>query len=284
MVDLPQKLLLYPQSFLSPEKAIKVLPLVFKMVLLKLSKTEELVESIYKDLPVSWKEKITFLELKKEIKVDWNQLSKEVEIIEEWGLNFRTPETLKYFSQFKETLEDSLESIYPSFNKKEEEEKIKEEFEIKRALILLCLAEKLDFRLYEVEKSLKEMESKYNQIFEEKIIGEDETFERILDVKEPLASYLFEEELPNLDLRIFAWKIIGKHLDWEPLYPLSNLLITEKKLLENWKEKFAFEKETSLNGEIEFYKFKAPLSEILEIPENNFLKASPETGVLFLSF
>jgi hypothetical protein len=282
MVDLPQKLLLYPQSFLSPEKVVKVLPLVSKIVFLKLSKTEELIENIYKDLPISWKEKITFLEFKKEIKIDWNLLNREVDVIEEWGLNFRTPETLKYFSQFKETLEDSLESIYPSFNKKEKKNTEKE-FEIKRALILLCLAEKLDFRLYEVEKSLKEMENRYNQVFEEKIIGEDETFERILDLKEPLTSYLFEEELPNLNLRIFAWKLIGNHLDWESLYPLSNLLITEEKLLENWREKFTFEKEKFLNEEMEFYKFKASLSEILEIPENNFLKVSSETGVLFLS-
>jgi len=281
MTDLPQKLLLYPQSFLSPEKVVKVFPLVSKIVFLKLSKTEDLIENIYKDLPISWKEKITFLEFKKEIKIDWNQLSREVDIIEEWGLNFRTPETLKYFSQFKETLEDSLENIYPSFNKKEE--KTKEETEIKRALILLCLAEKLDYRLYEIEKSLKEMENRYNQIFEEKIIGEDETFEKILDIKEPLTNYLFEEELPNLNLRIFAWKLIGKYLDWESLYPLNDLLITEKKLLEDWKEKFIFEKEKFLNEEMEFYKFKASLSEILEIPENNFLKASSETGVLFLS-
>jgi len=281
MTDLPQKLLLYPQSFLSPEKIVKVLPLVSKIVFLKLSKTEDLIENIYKDLPIFWKEKITFLEFKKEIKIDWNQLSREVDVIEEWGLNFRTPETLKYFSQFKETLEDSLENIYPSFNKKEE--KTKEETEIKRALILLCLAEKLDYRLYEIEKSLKEMENRYNQIFEEKIIGEDETFEKILDIKEPLTNYLFEEELPNLNLRIFAWKLIGKYLDWESFYPLNDLLITEKKLLEDWKEKFIFEKEKFLNEEMEFYKFKASLSEILEIPKNNFLKASSETGVLFLS-
>ena len=281
MTNLPQKLLLYPQSFLSPEKVVKVFPLVSKIVFLKLSKTEDLIENIYKDLPISWKEKITFLGFKKEIKIDWNQLSREIDVIEEWGLNFRTPETLKYFSQFKETLEDSLENIYPSFNKKEE--KTKEETEIKRALILLCLAEKLDYRLYEIEKSLKEMENRYNQIFEEKIIGEDETFEKILDIKEPLTNYLFEEELPNLNLRIFAWKLIGKYLDWESLYPLNDLLITEKKLLEDWKEKFIFEKEKFLNEEMEFYKFKASLSEILEIPENNFLKASSETGVLFLS-
>jgi len=281
MTDLPQKLLLYPQSFLSPEKVVKVFPLVSKIVFLKLSKTEDLIENIYKDLPISWKEKVTFLEFKKEIKIDWNQLSREVNVIEEWGLNFRTPETLKYFSQFKETFEDSLENIYSSFNKKEE--KTKEETEIKRALILLCLAEKLDYRLYEIEKSLKEMENRYNQIFEEKIIGEDETFEKILDIKEPLTNYLFEEELPNLNLRIFAWKLIGKYLDWESLYPLNDLLITEKKLLEDWKEKFIFEKEKFLNEEMEFYKFKASLSEILEIPENNFLKASSETGVLFLS-
>lgn len=282
MVEVPSKLLLYPQNLLSPEKAFKVFPLFSEFIFLKLARTEEFMEDIYKDLPLSWKEKITFIELKGEIKVDWNQLKREVDILEEWGLNFRTPETLKYFSQFKETLEDSLESLYPTFNKKKEEEKLKEEFEIKRALILLSLAERLDFRLYEVEKALKEMENKYNQIFGEKIIGEDETFENILDIKEPLMSYLSEEGLPNLNLRILAWKIIGKHLDWKSVFPLNNLLITERELLEDWKEKFPFEKENSLK-EMEIYKFKVSLFKILEIPENNFPEISSETGVLLLN-
>lgn len=284
MFEFPSKLLLYPQNLLSPEKAIKIFPLISEIVCLKLSRTEEFIEDIYKDLPFSWKEKITFLKLKKEIKVDWEQLKREVIALEEWGLNFRTPDTLKYFSHFKETLEESLESLYPSFSKKEEQERLKEEFEIKKALILLSLAEKLDFGLYEAERSLKEMENKYNQFFEEKIIGEDETFENILDIRENLVSYLSGEGLPNLNLRVFAWKIIGKYLDWESLFPLNNLLITEKELLEDWKERFTFEREFSLNGEMEFYKFKVSLFKILEISENNFPEAFSETGVLILNF
>ncbi|PMP66158.1 MAG: hypothetical protein C0190_05925 [Thermodesulfobacterium geofontis] len=283
MTEAPSKFLLYPQNLLFPEKAFKVFPLFSESVFLKLARTEEFVEYLYKELPFSWKEKITFIELKKEIKVDWNQLKREVDLLEEWGLNFRTPETLKYFSQFKETLEESLESLYPTFNKRKEEEKLKEEFEIKRALILLSLAEKLDFKLYEVEKALKEMENKFHQIFGEKIIGEDETFENIIEIKEPLTSYLSGEGLPNLNLRIHAWKILGKYLDWESVFPLKNILITEKELLEDWKEKFPFERKNPLNEEMEFYEFKVSLFKILEIPGNNFPEVSPETGVLLLS-
>lgn len=113
-------------------------------------------------------ERINFLEFREDIKIDWNEISKEIDVIEEWGLNFRTPENLKYFSQFKEILEESLESIFPLNNPEKNKNKFYKELEIKRALIILSLAESLDFKMYEVEKSLKEMEEKYNQMFEEK--------------------------------------------------------------------------------------------------------------------
>lgn len=283
MSEIPSRLLLYPQNLLFPEKAEKIFSLVSKIAILKLSKTFNIMEDIYKDSPLSWKERITFLELKEEVKVNWDQIEKEVDTIEEWGLNFRTPENLKYFSQFKETLEESLEGLFPTLKKKENREKAEEELKIRKALILLSLAEKLDFRLYELERSLKEMEKKYNQIFEEKIIGEDKTFEKILDIKEPLSSYLSEEGLPNLNLRIFAWKIIGKYLNWKLVEPLNGLLITEKDLLEEWKEKFSFEKEKIQKEKSEIYRFKKSIFELLDISEIPSLRPySSETVVVFL--
>ena len=284
MSTFPSELLLYPQTFLAPEKIVKIFPIISKIVIIKLPKTFNILENIYKELTVPWKEKINFLEFRENIRIDWNEISREIDVIEEWGLNFRTPENLKYFSQFKEILEESLEGIFPLNNLEKNRNKFYKELEIKRALIILSLAESLDFKIYEVEKSLKEMEEKYSQMFEEKIIGEDFTFEKILKIEEPIISSS-EEVLPNLNLRIFAWKIIGKYLNWDSIPSLNNLLITEKELLDEWKEKFTFEKIDLQSKDIEFYKFKASLFKILEISEDSSTKfSSPETGIVFLNF
>ena len=284
MSTFPSELLLYPQTFLAPEKIVKIFPIISKIIIIKLPKTFNILENIYKELTVPWKEKINFLEFRENIRIDWNEISREIDVIEEWGLNFRTPENLKYFSQFKEILEESLEGIFPLNNSEKNRNKFYKELEIKRALIILSLAESLDFKIYEVEKSLKEMEEKYSQMFEEKIIGEDFTFEKILKIEEPIISSS-EEVLPNLNLRISAWKIIGKYLNWDSIPSLNNLLITEKELLDEWKEKFTFEKIDLQSKDIEFYKFKASLFKILEISEDSSTKFSfPETGIVFLNF
>ncbi|MCU4138251.1 MAG: hypothetical protein MW689_000040 [Thermodesulfobacteria bacterium] len=284
MSTFPSELLLYPQTFLAPEKIVKIFPIISKIIIIKLPKTFNILENIYKELTVPWKEKINFLEFRENIRIDWNEISREIDVIEEWGLNFRTPENLKYFSQFKEILEESLEGIFPLNNSEKNRNKFYKELEIKRALIILSLAESLDFKMYEVEKSLKEMEEKYSQMFEEKIIGEDFTFEKILKIEEPIISSS-EEVLPNLNLRISAWKIIGKYLNWDSIPSLNNLLITEKELLDEWKEKFTFEKIDLQSKDIEFYKFKASLFKILEISEDSSTKFSfPETGIVFLNF
>jgi len=284
MSAFPSELLLYPQTFLAPEKIVKIFPIISKIIIIKLPKTFNILENIYKELTIPWKEKINFLEFRENIRIDWNEISKEIDVIEEWGLNFRTPENLKYFSQFKEILEESLEGIFPINNSEKNRNKFYKELEIKRALIVLSLAESLDFKMYEVEKSLKEMEEKYTQMFEEKIIGEDYTFEKILKIEEPIISSS-EEVLPNLSLRISAWKIIGEYLNWDSIPSLNNLLITEKELLDEWKEKFTFEKINLQSKEIEFYKFKASLFKILEISEDSSTKfSSPETGIVFLNF
>jgi len=284
MSAFPSELLLYPQTFLAPEKIVKIFPIISKIIIIKLPKTLNILENIYKELTIPWKEKINFLEFQENIRINWNEISREIDVIEEWGLNFRTPENLKYFSQFKEILEESLEGIFPLNNSEKNRNKFYKELEIKRALIILSLAESLDFKMYEVEKSLKEMEEKYSQMFEEKIIGEDFTFEKILKIEEPIISSS-EEVLPNLSLRISAWKIIGKYLNWDSIPSLNNLLITEKELLDEWKEKFTFEKIDLQSKDIEFYKFKASLFKILEISEDSSTKfSSPETGIVFLNF
>lgn len=288
MLSFPSKVLLYPQTLLSYEIMDKVLSLISKnliskLVIIKLSRTLEVMDELYKELSSPWKKMIEFLEVKKELKINWEEVEKEVRAIQEWGLNFRTPENLKYFFQFKNIVEDSLEELIFSFKKEiVKKENYEEKIKIKKALIILNLAENFDFNLLEVKKSLQEIEKKYHQVFEEKIIGEDETFERLENIKELLEISFDTQELPNLNLRIFAWKLLSKYLDWDSVFPLNNILITEKSLLDEWKEKFPFE-EKFLEEKIKFYSFKIPIFEILGIPEFSFSKSFSDTGVFFLS-
>ncbi len=271
--------LLYPQTFLLPDFGKIILPYLSSIIVFQLPSTSEIWEKFYNNFPISWQEKLKFLTLKKDLSIDWEQLKKERKTLEEWGLNFRTPENLKYFSQFKEVLEESLETLLPTI--KGVKNTSKQEVEIKKALITLLLAEDLDTKLYEVYISLKEIDQKYNEIFKEKIIGEDLTFQKILDIYYPVSEpYIFFKNLSGLFSRINAWKTVGKYLEWG-IYPnLSNLVITDIELLERWKDKFEF-KEENISKEIKFYKFKASLFQILEIPLNT--SKSQETGVILVT-
>ncbi len=283
MSSLPSKVLLYPQTFLFPDKVKLILSHISRLIFLKLPKTEEILEKMYKDLNFSWKEKISFLEFKKDLNIDWHQIEKEVKSIEEWGLNFRTPENLKYFSHFRELVEDTLEEIFINLKKKELEV---EQINFKRSLIILILGERLDYSLYELDKSLESMEQRLNQIFEERIIGEDYTFERTIDIDfEGISKISFsQEELSNLSLRIFSWKILGNYLDWSKWVGLNSLLITEKDIIENWKEKFYFEKEKTSIKKLEIYNFKNSLFDLLGFSPSFSSNISPsETKVIFLN-
>ncbi len=273
------KALLYPQTFLFPDVGRIVLPYLSSIIILELSSTFETWKNFYNNSTTSWREKLKFLTLKKEFSIDWKELEREKETLKEWGLNFRTPENLKYFSQFKEILEESLETLLP--NIKGVKTISKQEIEIKRALITLLLAEDLDARLYELYLSLKEIDEKYNEILKEKIIGEDFTFQKILDIYYPVSEpYISFKNLSGLFSRINAWKTVGKYLEWEICPDLSNLLITDIELLESWKDNFEF-KEENISKEIKFYKFKASLFQILEIPLNT--SNSQETGVILVT-
>ncbi len=278
----PSELLLYPQTFLFPDKAKLILSQVSKLILLKLPKTREILEKVYKDLDFPWKEKIFFLEFKSDLSIDWDRILKEVISIEEWGLNFRTPENLKYFSHFREVVEDTLEEIFPTLKEKK---RYVEQVEIRRALIVLILAERLDYSLYELDKSLKDIEQQLDQIFEEKIIGEDYTFEKSLETEfeEILKISFSQEELPNLSLRISSWKILGKYINWNEWKSLNSLLITEKDIIEDWKEKFSFEKEKTPIENFEIYNFKNSIFDLLGFSEKNSLNISSETRVILLN-
>lgn len=283
MSNFPSELLLYPQTFLFPDKAKLILPHISKLIFLKLPKTEEILEKIYKDLDFPWKEKISFLEFKRDLNINWDQILNEVKSIEEWGLNFRTPENLKYFSHFREAVEETLEEIFPTVKKKKRDV---EQADLKRSLIILILAERLDYSLYELDKSLEEIDQQLSQIFEEKIIGEDHTFEKTLttEFEEILKISFSQEELPNLLLRISSWKTLGNYIDWDKWKALNSLLITEREIIEDWKEKFSFEKEKVEIEKLEIYNFKKPFVDLLGFSENFSSNIYfSETRVIFLN-
>ncbi len=273
------KVLLYPQTFLFPHLFEKVYDFLDFITILGLPSTLKIWETLYVDFDLPWKEKLRILSLKDDVILDWEELQKDKESLKEWGLNFRTPENLRYFSQFKEVLEDSLESLLP--NIKVVKKVSKEEAEIKRALITLLLAEDLDMRSYELYLSLKSFNEKYEKILNEKIIGEDLTFQRIFERYSPTVEpYLSFESLSGLNSRVNAWNTITKYLKWEDFSELKEILITEKELLENWMDKFEF-KEERCSEEVGLFRFKASMGELLNLPLKNF--NFQETGVIFIN-
>lgn len=262
---LSDTVLLYPQTFLSPIKLDKAFQYFSQIITLKLPVTEKHT-TFWRKTPFF--SKIKHLEIKKIKKEEEELLKKEINILQEWALNFRTPETLKYLMQFKRVTEDSLEEYLSIFKKNSsintESEELKQ---IKRALILLSLAEELDFSLYEIENSLKQMEKKFYELFEEKIVGEDLTFEKLLTVEAPFKGASFSENLVNLDLRVFSWKVLTPYLNWEKFPYLKALLVTEENLIETWKETLEILEETLINPELMAYQFNISFNEILGIPK-----------------
>lgn len=272
--------LLYPQTFLFPLKLKKIFPYFSQVLLLKLPIADKRVNF--------WKEnhlfsKIKYLEVKKITKEEEEILRKEIKLIQEWGLNLRTPETLKYLIQFKKVTEDPLEEYLSIIKKsKESDRTLKELNQIKYALILLSLAEELDFSLYEVETSLEEIENKLSEFFEERIIGEDLTFERLILTKNSSEEEIPSETLSNLELRTLSWKILTPHLNWKDFPFLKALLVTEEDLIENWKETYELKEETEVHPSIIFYKFDCSLNEFLNLSKEIFSFPEEETIIFFV--
>ena len=196
------------------------------------------------------------------LKLPWEKesLKKEFLALCEWALNFRTPEVLKYYFSFKENVENFLEEnfFYIPLNPSK-----KEDFQTeKNALFLLGLAEKLDREIDEIIKSLKKIEKKYNEIFDEKIIGEDITFTKLEDInfwQEPF--FLYFKDLFSLEKRLWAWKVLLSYIN---LPKISSLLITQEAVIEKISEKFLINLMEE-NEKYKVYEVYAGLSEIISL-------------------
>ncbi|MCS7278598.1 MAG: hypothetical protein NZ530_00880 [Thermodesulfobacteriaceae bacterium] len=275
-----ETVLLYPQTFLFPLKLKKIFTYFSQVLLLKLPISDKRINF--------WKEnhlfsKIKYLEVNKITKEEEEILRKEIKLVQEWGLNFRTPETLKYLMQFRKVTEDPLEEYLSIIKKNKESDRALEKLnQIKYALILLSLAEELDFSLYEVETSLEQVEKKLSEFFEEKVIGEDLTFERLISVKNFSEEEISSETLSNLELRILSWKILIPHLNWMDFPFLKALLITEEDLIENWKETYDLKEETPVHPSIILYRFTSSLNDFLNLSKDIFSFPEDETIIFFV--
>lgn len=256
-----QVLLLYPQTFLDPKKGKKIFSYIKTLAVLKLPETEENWEFFYKDL-TEWREVVKFLEFKSDLKQEFDQILKEVKVIEEWGYNFRTAENLRYFSQFKELVEESLIKIIGEIKRKENREK--RYLELKQALITLVLAEKLDLRTYEIEKELGDFERRYQETFKEKVIGEDFSFRPLEEIirlaHEPV--FLFKE-LSGLKTRKRAWRILGDLIEFSAVEKMEGLLITSEELFEEWRESYKGIFEGMKDNDIKILKIEISLEQLL---------------------
>lgn len=256
-----QALLLYPQTFLDPKKGKKIFPYIKTLVVLKLPETKENWEFFYRDL-TEWRERVKFLEFKADLKQEVDQILKEVKVLEEWGYNFRTAENLRYFSQFKELVEESLIRIIGEIKGKESREK--RSLELKQALITLVLAEKLDLRTYEIEKEWIDFERRYQETFKEKVIGEDFSFrpldEMIKIAHEPIS---LVEELPGLKARERAWRILGDSIEFSVMLKIEGLLVTSKELFEEWRENYKGVLEETKDSDIKILKIEISSEQLL---------------------
>lgn len=259
-------LLLYLQTFLDYEKGEKVLSYLKSLYVLKLLETEKNWENFYQQLD-DWKKKVKFLEIKQEVKSIFSSLEREVQIIEEWGYNFRTPENLRYFSKFKDLVEESITKIVGKIKEtKETKDEKREGLEIKQALITLVLAEKLDVKICEIQRELKNIEKIYQQTFKEKIIGEDFSFKPLEEVtKIAVESVIISEDLPGLKARENAWKMLSNIIDFNPIENLDGILITSKELFEEWKDRYEkdIEIEKNITANLKILEVKIPLSKLL---------------------
>lgn len=260
--------LLYPQTFLFPTIAQKIFSLFSKILILKTPVTLEILDNTLKDTFPFWKEKIEFVFPNLGQKIDVEILKKEIQILEEWGLNFRTPENLKYFMQFKQTLEESLSGIFPKPESQNKKENFKEWIEIKRALVILILAEKLDFSLYEIEKSLEILDRKYLEFFEKEILKKEIDFKILPEIRYIENIYFPSYILYHLKHRVSAWKVLFPYLNLPK--NLNTLIITEESLIDKWEEKYKILKTEKIKENIKFYQISEPLSVLLEANNRDY--------------
>ncbi|WP_028841638.1 hypothetical protein [Thermodesulfobacterium hveragerdense] len=256
------QVLLYPQTFLGIEQVEKVIALTERLLVLDLGTTKENWLKFHQE-KTDLKEKVVFLGFNPDIGIDLEEVKKEVASLEEWGANFRTPENLRYFSQFRDVFENSLEDLLSAIKgvKTLKEDNVM----IKSQIISLILAEKLDVFTYEIKKDLESLELKYQEVFKEKIVGEDFSFRPLEELNRLVSSSIeAQESLPNLERRIKAWQTLGSYIDFSHASGLDGLIITSSDLLESWQEKYTYSVKDE--GELKVYEFKITIADLLGFP------------------
>jgi len=199
-----------------------------KLLVLSLLNTEYRWRELFNEDVIS---KVSFFQVYPKLGLDPGEVSQHLANIKAWGITLRDPESLKYFSQFKETLKEVFEDLIPEIKLVEKEDRNKKA-EIFQAVLTLELAEELDQEVSGIWKSLKNIDQKYKSVFKNRIIGEDYTFEEFeAPFKVDISVHTGLEGIPA---RISAWKTIAPIL-FKDFSEKLQVLITEEEILELWE-------------------------------------------------
>ena len=223
---------LFPETLLliSKKEAIEESDILEKGKILVLS----LLNTKYRWIELFGEEftsKVSFFPTYEKLGLDPGEVSQHLANIKAWGVTLRDPESLKYFSQFKETLKEVFEDLVPEI-KLVDQEKRDKKAEILQAVLTLELAEELDQEVSGIWKSLQSVDQKYQSIFKSRIIGEDYTFEEFeapFKVDIPIHT-----NLEGISARISAWKVIAPIL-FKDFNDKVRVLVTEKEIVEMWE-------------------------------------------------
>lgn len=248
--------LLYPQNLFYPLKSLRVLDFVDKVFVFEFFDTSTYLQKFFPEL----QEKIGYISLRADEKLKLRDLPNILTNLQLFGEYIRTPENLSYYYLYQDLFEET-------FSIKIRERDSSEE--IKRAFLILLLAENLDANLLEVEKALISFEEKWEKFFQKNILFEDQLYEN-LAIREWVSG---PENLWNLKRRVEALKRVIPFFCWEKVSFLDTLLITEADLLWEMKEEALILSETELSKGIYLLKTNKSLNKNLGLPEEeNFPK------------
>lgn len=242
--------LLYPQNLFYPLKSLKAFDFVDKVFVFEFFNTSTYLQKFFPEL----QEKIGYISLKENEKLNLKDLPAILTNLQLFGEYLRTPENLAYYYLHQDLFEETFGI------------KIKERDsfeEIKKAFLVLLLAEALDANLLEVEKAIISFEEKWDKFFQEKILFKDQVYET-------LATKEWErdmENLWNLKRRVEALRRVMPLFNWGEVSFLDTLLITEGDLLLEIKEESSIVSETELSKGLYLLKMERSLNKKLGLPE-----------------
>ncbi len=203
-------ILLFPQTIPYPSFIEKSLKKLDKFLVLQLPLTEEKWKTGYQELLP----KVEFLKFKKDKIRGEDFLKKHFYQLKEWALYLRDLENLKILEKYKDLWRGP-----EGFNFFKEDDPLSPE---ERAILVLMLAEDIDFNMSEAEKGIQTFEKKMEELFQKGLLIE-ESFNSLKHFQETtLPGTLF-----NLSLRIKMWKILFPWIDFSFSTGVK-LLLTEK--------------------------------------------------------